>query len=249
MHIASEGDLSVTESMSEEGHTLSDYEPVGEFLTNSQDTTKEVKKGAFEITSVVNTTGDIEDLETSVVGQNRISGGEKDNSDDDFVASPSRTELYETSTPNKNWPSSGKDAAQSTLLTSTVNGPAAHHATSRFRKRNDYKRDRWQVVDSVEVDADEYSETSESRGSVHKMSGIDVASSTSSSPNTPRRNIDVVSNSNLLDAKSDDELSKTEVTTLTEPSTITLQQISSVDNSHDADDVSGDDNLETASQE
>jgi len=244
MHIAAEGDLSDTESMSEEGRTPSDYEPSGVFTTSSQDTTKEVKKGAFEITSVVNNTGENEDLEISMVGQSRISGGEKDNSDDDFVGSPSRTDLLGTSTPNKNW-HFGKDASQ--LPVTAANGPAAHHAPGRFRKVNDYRRDRWQVVDSVEVDADEHSDTSESRGSVHKMSGIDVASSTSSSPNTPRRNIDVASTSNLLDARSEDELNKNEVTTLTEPSTITLRQ-GSVDDSHEADDVSVDDNLETASQ-
>ena len=246
MHIATEGDLSDIESMSGEGYnTPSDYESVSLFPTSSQDATKEVKKGAFEITSVVNNTGEIEDLETSMVGQGRISSGEKDNSDDDFVASPSRTDPFGTSTPNKNW-LSGKDASQSTLLTS-ANGPAAHHAPGRFRKVFDYKRDRWQVNDSVEVDADEHSDTSESRGSVHKMSGIDIASSTSSSPNTPRRNIDVASTSNLLDARSEDELNKNEVVTLTEPSTSTLRQVS-VDNSHEADDVSVDDNVETASQ-
>jgi len=246
MHIAAEGDLSYTESMSEEGHTPSDYS--GDFTTTSQDTTKEVKKGAFEITSVVNT-GENEDLEISIVGQSRISGGEKDNSDDDFVGSPSRTDLLGTSTPNKNW-HFGKDASQAALLPVTAaNGPAAHHAPGRFRKVNDYRRDRWQIVDSVEVDADEHSDTSESRGSVHKMSGIDVASSTSSSPNTPRRNIDIASTSNLLDARSEDELSKNEVTTLTEPSNITLRQ-TSIDDSHEADVyvVSVDDNLENASQ-
>lgn len=222
MHIATQpGDLSATASMSEEGVRPSEHEHVGTFTPahNPQEGTREIKRSAFEITHV-QVDNDTEDLDASQMNKTII--------DEDNPASPLSADMLAASTPGKNVPSSDKDAvhATSTFPIGASNGPSHMHG-SRFRKVNDYVRERWKVSDSLEVDADEHSDISEPRSAVIKV--IDVASN-SSSPSTPRRNasLEMASSSNLSDARSDsqlDEAARNERGTLTEtPSVVTSRR-------------------------
>ena len=255
MHIATRtGDLSATASMSEEGDRPSEHDHVGIFTPPqySQEGIKEVKKSAFEITHV-QVDNENEDLETSQIHNKTI--GEDDN-----PCSPVSSDIIAASTPSKDLSSSNRDIMQSSsalpVLTSTgtvssINGPS-HLPTapgSRFRKVNDYSRERWKVMDSLEVDADEHSDISEPRSITQKM--MDVASA-SSSPSTPRRNtsVEMASSSNLSDTRSDvplDEASRNEVTTLTEAPGVITSRRASAELSQD-DLGSTDDNFESYSQ-
>ena len=255
MHIATRtGDLSATASMSEEGVRTSEHDHVGTFTLsqNPQDEIKEVKKSAFEITRVQED-NENEDLETSQIHNKTI--GEYDN-----PCSPVSTDILAASTPSKDLSSSNRDVTQSSsalpVVTSTgtitsINGPS-HLPTalgSRFRKVNDYSRERWKVMDSLEVDADEHSDISEPRNVAQKM--MEVASN-SSSPSTPRRNasLEMASSSNLSDTRSDvqiDEAARNEGATLTEVPSVMTSRRTSAEFSQD-DLVSIDDNYENYSQ-
>ena len=255
MHISTRtGDLSATASMSEEGVRPSEHDHVGTFTPpqNSQEGIKEVKKSAFEITHV-HIDNENEDLETSQVHNKTIS-------EDDNPCSPISSDILVASTPSKDLLSSDRDVMPSSsalpVLTSTgtvasVNGPS-HLPTapgSRFRKVNDYTRERWKVMDSLEVDADEHSDISEPRNVPQKM--MDTPSN-SNSPSTPRRNasLEMASSSSLSDVKSDaplDEITRSEGATLTEAPGVMTSRRASVDLSQD-DMASTDDNLETHSQ-
>lgn len=254
MHISTRtGDLSATASMSEEGVRPSEHDHVGTFAPsqNSQEGIKEVKKSAFEITHV-QVDNENEDLETSQMHNKTIS-------EDDNLCSPVSSDILAASTPSKDL-SSDKDVMQSAsalpVLTSTgtvasTNGPS-HLPTapgSRFRKVNDYTRERWKVMDSLEVDADEHSDISEPRSVPQKM--MDPSSS-SNSPSTPRRNasLEMASSSNLSDTKSDvplDEVTRNEGATLTEVPSVVTSRRASVELSQD-DIASTDDNFESYSQ-
>ena len=248
MHIATRtGDLSTTASMSEEGDRPSRHDHVGTF-TSSQyppEGIKEVKKSAFEITHVED--NENEDLETSQLHNKTI---------DDTPCSP---DVLAASTPSKDLLSSNRDVmlsssampiVSSNLGVASTNGPS--HLPSapggRFRKVNDYSRERWKVSDSLEVEADEHSDISEPRSVVQKaMDGT----SASSSPSTPRRNasVEVASSSNLSDARSDiqlDEGARNEGATLTEASIQSRR--TSTELSQD-DIISTDDNYENYNQE
>lgn len=253
MRIATrQGDLSATTSMAEEGVGPSEYDHVGAFFSqNPQEGIKEnIKKSAFEITHVVQVDNENEDLETSQLHNRTVS-------EDDNPASPLSADVLAASTPSKNV-SSNKDIAQSVsalpimnsagATVTNVNGPSHLHG-SRFRKVNDYVRERWKVSDSLEVDADEHSDISEPRHVAQKM--LD-GTSNSSSPSTPRRNasLEMASTSTLSDVRSDvhlDEATRNEGATLTEAPSITTSRRTSTELSQD-DIVSNDDNCESHSQ-
>lgn len=251
MHIATrQGDLSSTASMSEEGDRPSEHEHVGTFTPslNPQEGIREVKKSAFEITHV-QVDNETEDLETSQLHNKTI--GEDDN-----PCSPLSSDMLAASTPSKLVSSSNKDLTQSATalpgaasiaVMTSVNGPPHLHG-SRFRKVNDYVRERWKVLDSLEVDADEYSDISEPRSVIHKT--VDNASN-SSSPSTPRRNPsqEIASSSNLSDGRSDvqlDEPPRNEGATLNEAPSAGTSRRGSTELSQD--DMVSDDNYETYSQ-
>ena len=251
MHISTQtGDLSATASMSEEGFRPSEHDHVGTFTPpqSSQEGIKEVKKSAFEITHV-QVDNDTEDLENSQMHNKTIC-------EEDNPCSPVSSDIPVASTPSKDPSSSDKDVIQSSstlpVLASTgtmtsINGPS-HLPTapgSRFRKVNDYTRERWKVIDILEVDADEHSDISEPRNVPQKMMD---APSNSNSPSTPRRNasLEMASSSTLSDVRSDaplDEVTRNEGTTLTEASA----RRGSVELSQD-DLASTDDNFESYSQ-
>lgn len=251
MHIATRpGDLSATASMSEEGVRPSEHEHVGTFIVsqNPQDGIREVKKSAFEITNV-QVDNDNEDLEASQLHNKTI--GEDDN-----PTSPLSSDMLAASTPSKH--ASNKDTIQSantlpvvastTTVLTTINGPPHLHG-SRFRKVNEYVRERWKVTDSLEVDADEHSDISEPRSVIQKVTDIP---SNSSSPSTTRRNasLDMASSSNLSDTRSDyqlDEATRNEGSTLTEAPSVVASRRASTDFSQD-DIASTDDNYESYSQ-
>ena len=224
MHIATQpGDLSATASMSEEGARPSEHDHVGTSTPahNPQEGIREIKKSAFEITHV-QVDNDTEDLDASQLQNKTIT-------DEDNPASPLSSDMLAASTPGKNVPSSDRDALHTTStfpIVASTNGPPHMHG-SRFRKVNDYVRERWKVSDSLEVDADEHSDISEPRSAILKV--VDIASN-SSSPSTPRRNasLEMASSSNLSDARSDsqlDEAARNEAATLTEiPSVVTSRR-------------------------
>jgi len=239
--------------MSEEGQTSSEHGHVDAFFPsqNLQEGAKEVKKSAFEITHVQVDTEN-EDLETSQLVHNRTIG------EDDNLGSPLSSDMLAASTPSKHQQSSHKDIMQSssavpimssTATTTNFNGSSSHLHGSRFRKVNDYVRERWKVSDSLEVDADEHSDISEPRSAVQKV--IEVASN-SSSPSTPRRNavLENTSSSNLSDHKSDiqlDEVVKNEGAVPAEAQSVVTSRRPSTEFSQD-DITSNDDNYEIYSQ-
>ena len=216
MHIATRtGDLSATASMSEEGDRPSGHDHVGTF-TSSQyppEGIKEVKKSAFEITHVED--NENEDLETSQLHNKTID--DTPCSPDVLAASTPRKEFLSSSNRDVVQASSAVPITSSNLAVASTNGPSSHLPGGRFRKLNDYFRERWKVTDSLEVEADEHSDISEPRSVVQKaMDGT----SASSSPSTPRRNasLEMASSSNLSDARSDIQLD--EGATLTEASSV-----------------------------
>ena len=237
--------------MSEEAVRPSEHEHVGTFTPpqNQPEGIKEVKKSAFQITHVA-TDNENEDLEASQLHNKTIS-------EDDNILSPLSSDMLIASTPSKNPLSASRDIVHSSSTFTTVgsattitnfNGGLTHLHGSRFRKVNDYVRERWKVSDSLEMGADEHSDLPEPRG-VQKMMEI---TSNSSSPSTPRRNAstDIASSSNLSDAKNDtqlDEGGKSEGTTLTETHSTVTSQRPSTEYSQD-DTVSNDDNCENYSQ-
>lgn len=255
MHITTRpGDLSATASMSEEGDRPSEHEHVGTFAPSQypQEGMKEVKKSAFEITHV-QVDNDNEDLEASQIHNKTMN-------EEDNLFSPVSADMLAASTPSKIELSSNRDmnipqsasalpGIASSSAIANVNGPSQLHG-SRFRKVNDYVRERWKVSDSLEVDADEHSDTSEpSRSAVQKV--IDNASN-SSSPSTPRRNasLEIASSSTLSDVRSDgqlDEASRNEGATIAEVPSVVTSRRGSTEISQD-DIVSNDDNCENYSQ-